>query len=59
MNKRETWELIKKTDPQAAEFILEMAEAFGKLDSVEMIHVEHKDKENDRQSDINSGQWVV
>lgn len=60
MNKRETWELIKKTDPQAAEFILEMADAFGKLDDVEIIDPrETKDNQNDRQSDTTGHERIV
>lgn len=41
MNKREIWELIKQKDKKTSEFILELAEAFGKLDNVEIIRLGH------------------
>jgi len=60
MNKRETWETIKREHPQAAQFVLDMAEAFGKLDDVEIIDSHKtKEKENDRQSDTTSHERIV
>lgn len=60
MNKRETWETIKQEHPQAAQFVLDMAEAFGKLDDVEIIDPrETKENENDRQSDTTSHERIV
>jgi hypothetical protein len=60
MNKRETWETIKKEDPETARIVLEMAEKFGKLDDVEIIDPrETKEKENDRESDTSGHERIV
>jgi len=52
MNKRETWEWIKKTCPNTADFIREVSEIMGKLDNVKIIAKERKT--DGRDSDITS-----
>ena len=50
--KREIWESIKKVDPDTAIFIREMADAFGRLDNLEIIELgQNHDTESDTTSD--------